>query len=91
MTADFANYLQCNECGIVPECKNCSIKLTYHKHINTLRCHYCGYSATAYKRCPDCGNDSFRIVGYGTQKIRGGTCRILDISWSEGRLLIELT
>ncbi len=65
----FANYLQCNECGAVPECKNCSIKLTYHKSINNLKCHFCGYSTIAYKRCPECGNDSFRIAGYGTQRI----------------------
>ncbi len=65
----FSNYLQCGDCANVPECVNCSIKLTYHKNINTLRCHFCGYSTNVMKRCSECGSDDFKIVGYGTQRI----------------------
>lgn len=65
----FSNYLQCSDCATVPECVNCSIKLTYHKNTNSLRCHLCGYSSSMIKRCSECGSENLKIIGYGTQRI----------------------
>lgn len=65
----FSNYLECSECGAIPECKYCSVTLTYHKNRNMLVCHYCGYSISAPKTCPACGSDKIKEVGSGTQKI----------------------
>lgn len=58
----------CPHCGYVPECKRCSVSLTYHSANDRLMCHYCGYSESASGSCPICGT-SYRAVGTGTQRI----------------------
>jgi primosomal protein N' (replication factor Y) len=65
----FSSNLRCVECSYVPECKNCSIKLTYHKTRKQLRCHYCGYSMKVPSKCPDCSSTNFEVIGFGTQRI----------------------
>ena len=40
----FAPYMKCPQCGYVPKCPNCDVSLTYHRHNNTLTCHYCGHT-----------------------------------------------
>ncbi|MGM9868440.1 MAG: primosomal protein N' [Sodaliphilus sp.] len=59
----------CKECGWVPKCENCDVSLTYHKHIRTLTCHYCGYTQSMTTLCPTCGLPGLEIVGYGTERI----------------------
>lgn len=34
----------CEVCYWTPKCKNCDVSLTYHKHSNSLKCHYCSYT-----------------------------------------------
>lgn len=58
----------CPKCGYVPECKRCSVSLTYHSANDRLMCHYCGYSESASGTCPICGT-AYRAVGTGTQRI----------------------
>ncbi len=65
----FSSYLQCQNCGDIPECPNCSVSLTYHKSKKQLRCHYCGYSERQPRRCRECGNDSVVPQGSGTQQL----------------------
>lgn len=65
----FSSFIECSECGWVPSCKNCSVNLTYHKEINRLTCHYCGYAEQVPVKCNNCGNISMSTVGYGTEKI----------------------
>lgn len=65
----FSSYLQCENCGEIPECPNCSVSLTYHKSKKQLRCHYCGYSARQPRRCKECGNESVAPRGSGTQQL----------------------
>ena len=50
----FAPMIECRTCGWVPKCKNCDVSLTYHKGINQLTCHYCGYTYQLPKSCPAC-------------------------------------
>ena len=59
----------CGECGFVPECPRCSVKLTYHSANNRLMCHHCGYSEPLPKACPSCGG-IMNFVGIGTQKVQ---------------------
>lgn len=59
----------CKECGWVPKCENCDVSLTYHKHIRTLSCHYCGFTQSMTTLCPTCGLPGLEIVGYGTERI----------------------
>lgn len=65
----FNTFIACNSCGHVITCPNCSISLTYHSNNNRLMCHYCGYSKLLDNICPECGEDSVRYSGYGTQRI----------------------
>ena len=65
----FNTFAACDDCGGVISCPSCSISLTYHSANNRLMCHYCGYSTPFTKICPDCGKDSVRYAGYGTQRI----------------------
>lgn len=65
----YSPFLACPECGHVPECRNCDVTMTYHKRGDALRCHYCGYSIRAFRRCPECGAPELIDVGAGSQKI----------------------
>lgn len=65
----FANYLQCETCGHIPQSPECSVSLTYHKRKNQLICHYSGYSRKADTNCEKCGSEFLSEQGSGTQKI----------------------
>lgn len=65
----FAPMIECNTCGWVPKCKNCDVSLTYHKGLNQLTCHYCGYTYQLPRVCPACDGADLRNRGFGTEKI----------------------
>ena len=65
----FAPMIECRTCGWVPKCKNCDVSLTYHKGLNQLTCHYCGYTYQVPKSCPACGGVELMNRGFGTEKI----------------------
>ena len=65
----FAPVLSCPTCGWTPKCKNCDVSLTYHKRLNLLTCHYCGFTMPVPESCPNCGNPHLSDRGYGTEKI----------------------
>ena len=65
----YNTFIACNSCGHVITCPNCSISLTYHSYNNRLMCHYCGYTKPLDNKCPECGENSIRYSGYGTQRI----------------------
>lgn len=65
----FASFLQCRACGAVPECPNCSISLTVHRHPDALRCHYCDHRAPVPAVCAECGEAVQRARGVGTQQL----------------------
>jgi primosomal protein N' (replication factor Y) len=65
----YSPMVRCKECGWVPKCENCDVSLTYHKHINTLTCHYCGYTISLPDLCPVCKMPGIEIIGYGTERI----------------------
>lgn len=65
----FAPMIECRQCGWVPKCPNCDISLTYHKSMNYLSCHYCGYTMKIPEVCPCCESKDIRGRGYGTEKI----------------------
>ncbi len=65
----FAPMIECHTCGWVPKCKNCDVSLTYHKGLNMLTCHYCGYTEPLPRRCPACDGTDLRARGFGTEKI----------------------
>jgi primosomal protein N' (replication factor Y) len=79
----YNTFIACNECGHIITCPNCSISLTYHSFNNRLMCHYCGYSKRLDNICPECGCDSVRYSGYGTQRIEDE----LEAQFPEAKIL----
>ena len=61
--------VSCGECGEVPGCPRCSVKLTYHSANGRLMCHYCGYSQPLPRACPVCGG-GLNFIGVGTQLVQ---------------------
>ena len=65
----FAPQIECHQCGWVPTCDHCDVKLTLHRQLNQLTCHYCGATYHVPTECPCCGSTDLRTHGYGTEKI----------------------
>ena len=65
----FAPVVECHQCGWVPTCQHCDVSLTYHRQLNQLTCHYCGFTYRVPTECPCCGGTDLRTRGYGTEKI----------------------
>ena len=65
----FAPMIECKACGWVPKCNNCDVSLTYHKGLNQLTCHYCGFTYHVPASCPACGGTEMINRGFGTEKI----------------------
>ncbi|MBI3534108.1 MAG: primosomal protein N' [Deltaproteobacteria bacterium] len=65
----FAACLICQDCGEVPQCKNCSLSLTYHKKQNKLRCHVCGYFVVTPLFCAKCQSINLDLLGAGTESL----------------------
>lgn len=65
----FAPMIECHTCGWVPKCKNCDVSLTYHKGLNQLTCHYCGYTYQVPRTCPACEGVELIHKGFGTERI----------------------
>ena len=65
----YSTTLTCSNCGFTYRCPNCQITLTYHKKINKLRCHYCGYAKYYSSRCPSCHEEGLNDYGMGTEKL----------------------
>ena len=65
----FSHYIECRECGWIPRCQNCDVTLTYHKSLNKLVCHYCGFSMNMIHSCPKCNTSGLQTISPGTEKI----------------------
>ena len=59
----------CEVCSWTPRCQHCDVSLTYHKHSNMLKCHYCSYTIPPIGSCTACGSNRLRMIGFGTEKI----------------------
>ncbi len=66
----YAPFLICKICGYRHVCPNCSIYLTYHKILNKIICHHCGYLSNTKRSC---GNSNllcnFSMYGPGVEKV----------------------
>ena len=65
----YAPMIECKQCGWVPHCQHCDVSLTFHRNLNQLTCHYCGYTYQVPVECPACGSRELQTRGYGTEKI----------------------
>lgn len=66
----YSPVVECMTCGHVPHCQQCDVSLTYHKHKNQLRCHYCGYSIAKPTHCHACSSVEMATKGFGTEQIQ---------------------
>ena len=64
-----ASFVQCRDCGHVPECRSCAVALTYHESAGRLVCHYCHRRSPLPDTCPECGGSRLRQVGIGTERV----------------------
>jgi primosomal protein N' (replication factor Y) len=71
-----AGFLQCRDCGFVPQCSACAIALSYHRHLDRdgqeverLLCHQCNRSRRPYEACPMCGSARLRPMGLGVERV----------------------
>ncbi|MGI9140756.1 MAG: replication restart helicase PriA [Gemmatimonadaceae bacterium] len=65
----YASFIQCDECGYVESCPNCSITLTHHRTPERLICHYCLHHEEPASKCGRCGGTTLRQRGVGTQRV----------------------
>jgi len=65
----YSPVIECNTCGVSPQCPNCDVSLTYHQYKNQLRCHYCGYNVPKMISCIACGSETLDHKGFGTEQI----------------------
>ena len=65
----YAPMIECKQCGWVPHCQHCDVSLTFHRNLNQLTCHYCGYTYQVPAECPACGCKELFTRGFGTEKI----------------------
>src|SRR5213082_2861211 len=72
----FSTSLLCSNCGEARNCPNCSVALTFHRHIARLSCHLCGHTAAVPKKCPACGKDALIYAGFGTEKVESTVAHI---------------
>lgn len=65
----YAPFVICSQCGHVPKCNFCDISLSFHKSMQRLSCHYCGYHIDLVDKCEVCGGFTIRHEGIGTERI----------------------
>ncbi len=65
----YSSFVQCNDCGDVVACPDCSITLTLHRAPERLLCHYCSHQEPLRTRCARCGGETLRNRGLGTQQV----------------------
>jgi primosomal protein N' (replication factor Y) len=65
----FSPFIECKLCGWVPKCPHCDVSLTFHKHNNSLVCHYCGHSISHPGSCGSCKSKELTNKGFGTEKV----------------------
>jgi primosomal protein N' (replication factor Y) len=65
----YSAFVQCNDCGDVVVCPNCSITLTLHRSPERLLCHYCAHQEPLRSGCARCGGVALKHRGMGTQQV----------------------
>jgi primosomal protein N' (replication factor Y) len=65
----YSSFVQCNDCGDVVVCPNCSITLTLHRAPERLLCHYCAHQEPLRSKCKRCGGETLKHRGLGTQQV----------------------
>ncbi|MFC0271241.1 primosomal protein N' [Metabacillus herbersteinensis] len=73
----YSSFVMCRDCGYVIGCPHCDISLTYHRHGQKLKCHYCGHEEQMPNQCPECQSEHIRFFGTGTQRVEEELVKVL--------------
>lgn len=66
----YATHVSCRNCGLVVQCEQCDVSMTYHTGgASRLVCHYCGSEKPLPTVCPNCQSPSIRQFGLGTERV----------------------
>jgi primosomal protein N' (replication factor Y) (superfamily II helicase) len=65
----YAPFMECDDCGWIPRCRQCDVSMTYHKNTSQMVCHYCSATGNPPEACPGCGSTGVKTRGFGTEKI----------------------
>ena len=65
----YAPFVICKKCNQKFQCPNCSINLIFHKSLNKLLCHYCGYKSFTKRICKDNTNCDILMCGPGVERV----------------------
>ena len=65
----YSSHIFCRVCGFIQKCKNCSVPLVYHKNLDSMLCHHCGFELRTSQICPECKSPHFKYFGLGTQQL----------------------
>lgn len=72
----YASYVQCQACGEVVKCRNCSVSMVLHhrkadvSESGYLACHHCGLTAGFKQVCTACQAPFLKEYGLGTQRVQ---------------------
>ena len=70
-----AQAVVCPDCGWVPACPNCAVKLTLHGRSHLL-CHYCDYHETMTEYCGECKSGEPKPIGLGTEMVENDLAKL---------------
>ncbi len=73
----FAPVLQCTSCGFVARCEHCDVALVVHQESRQLQCHHCDYQMPQTETCMNCGEESLKLVGFGTERLEHWLAQVL--------------
>ncbi|MEO2168509.1 MAG: primosomal protein N', partial [bacterium] len=64
----WSRFLQCDACGHVDTCPDCSVSLTIHRKRNAAICHHCGFARPPVTHCPEC-ESPLESRSFGTEQV----------------------
>ena len=73
----YHNFLNCQLCGEVISCPDCSVSMTFHLRDRSLRCHYCGGYRSAPEVCPACHGFGLQGQGFGTERLQAALAALM--------------
>tara|TARA_Y100000590_G_scaffold70144_1_gene76505 strand:+ start:3643 stop:5604 length:1962 start_codon:yes stop_codon:yes gene_type:complete len=65
----YAPFVICKKCRNKFQCPNCAVNLNFHKTLNRLLCHYCGYKSQLSRICDDKKKCDLLFCGPGVERI----------------------
>lgn len=75
----YSTMVQCKDCGHIEECEHCSIKMSYYKSKNSLKCNYCGIEKHFDNKCSKCGSKNLDFGGKGVEQVEHKLREYFDV------------